>query len=251
MKIVAIGGGEIGRPGYPVETTKIDRKIVRLSGKKKPRLLFIPTASSDSLGYAEAVKKHFGGRLGCRVDALFLIRQKPSHREIRDKVMKSDIIYVGGGNTLKMMNIWRRYGVDDLLMQAAKEGIVLSGLSAGAICWFRWGSSDSRKFKDPKAKFIRVTGLGIIPALFCPHYDHEKSRRPDLKRRMRRNPGIAIAADNCAAIEIVDGAYRIISSKNKANAYKVYWRGGKYHEDVIEKKKGFVPVEGLLDKRKR
>jgi dipeptidase E len=73
-KIVAIGGGEIGKPGYPVETTKIDKEILRLTGKKSPRLLFIPTASDDSELYFETVKKHFGKRLGCTTDVLLFNR---------------------------------------------------------------------------------------------------------------------------------------------------------------------------------
>src|SRR3989338_3503001 len=138
-KIIAIGGGEIGRPGYPVETTKIDREIIRLTGKKSPKLLFLPTASSDDSGYAKVVEKHFGKRLGCRVDVLYLIGTKTAAREIEKRVLQSDIIYVGGGNTLKMLKIWRKRGVDRALEKAYKKGIVLSGVSAGSICWFDSG----------------------------------------------------------------------------------------------------------------
>ena len=80
-KIVAIGGGEIGSPGCLIETTKIDKEIIRLSGKKRPRVLFIPTASSDSDGYFETVKKHFGKRLGCEVDVLRVKIGRASCRE--------------------------------------------------------------------------------------------------------------------------------------------------------------------------
>src|SRR3989338_5960150 len=100
MKIVAIGGGEIGRPGYPVETTKIDKEIIALTGKTNPRLLFIPTASSDSELYYETVKKHFGKTLGCKTDVLYLINKDLSKKEIEQTIFGADIIYVGGGNTL-------------------------------------------------------------------------------------------------------------------------------------------------------
>src|SRR3989344_6273389 len=146
MKIIAIGGGEIGRPGYPVETTKIDKEIITLTGKQKPRLLFVPTASSDTESYFEVVKKHFGKRLGCKTDVLYLIKEKPSKKEIEEKIFQSDIVYVGGGNTLKMMKVWRNTDVDKVLKEAYGKGIVLSGVSAGSICWFRWGNSDSRRF---------------------------------------------------------------------------------------------------------
>lgn len=247
-RIIAIGGGEIGRLGYPVETTRIDREIIRLTGKKNPRLLFVPTASSDSEAYIETVKRHFGKRLGCRIDVLCLLDKKLSKKEIEKKIFAADIVYVGGGNTLKMMNVWRRLGVDEILKKAHKKGILLSGLSAGAICWFRWGNSDSRKFSNPKAGLTKVSGLGLIDALHCPHYDTEKERAADLKKMMRKTSGVAIAIDNCCAIEVVDDKYRIISSKPSANAYKIYWKKGAYHKELIRKEKGFKFLDDLLKK---
>ena len=163
-KIVAIGGGEIGSPGYPVETTEIDKEIIRLTGKKSPRVLFIPTASSDSEGYYETARRHFGERLGCKMEVLWLIKEKPSRAEIEQKVMSSDIVYVGGGDTLKMIRIWRSYGLDGILKKAWDKGTVLSGLSSGSICWFRYGTSDSRRFNNPDADLIKVeAGSSLFP----------------------------------------------------------------------------------------
>ena len=217
-KIVAIGGGEIGRPGYPVETNEIDKQVIRLSGKSKPRLLFIPTASSDFESYCDTAKKHFGARLGCKVDVLYLIANKPAKKEIEEKILSSDIIYVGGGNTLKMMIAWRKHGVDIALDEAYRRDIVLSGLSAGATCWFKYGSSDSRKFSDPSAGLIKIRGLNFINALYCPHYNSEEDRKPHLRELMRKTPGVAVAIDNCCAIEILQDKYRIITSGNNASA---------------------------------
>ena len=247
-KIVAIGGGEIGRPGYPIETGEIDSEIVRLTGKTHPRLLFIPTASSDSESYFATVKRHFGDDLGCITDVLYLIKDKPAKQEIQSKIFNADVVYVGGGNTQKMIRVWKQTGTDVILKQAFKEGTVLSGLSAGAICWFRWGNSDSRKFHNPAANLIRVTGLNWINALYCPHFDVEKSRRPELIKMMMRTPGVALAFDNCCAIEIIDDKYRILSSKPLAKAYQVFWRAGKYYEDLIPQEKVFRPLEELLTK---
>ena len=102
-KIVAIGGGELKRPGQQVSTTTvIDREIIRLSGEKNPKFLFVPTASSDSEKYVSAVQRHFGDELRCIVDVLYLIRD-PSFQQISAKIQRADIIYVGGGNTLKKM----------------------------------------------------------------------------------------------------------------------------------------------------
>lgn len=247
-KIVAIGGGEIGSLGCPVETTTIDKEIIRLTGKKNPSVLFIPTASSDSEGYYKTVQKHFGKRLGCKTGVLWLIKEKPSRKEIKRKVMSSDIVYVGGGNTQKMIRVWKSYGLDKILKKAWDKGIVLSGLSAGSICWFRAGTSDSRRFNNPDADLIKVSGLGFIPAVHSPHYDVEKDRRPGLKKIMQKTSGVAIAIDNCCAVEFVDDTYRVITSKPGAKAYKVYWKSGKYHEEEIEEIKDFALISDLLAK---
>ncbi len=241
-KIVTIGGGEIGSPGCPVETIALDKEIIRLTGKKSPKVLFIPTASSDSVGYYGTIQKHFGKRLGCRTDVLWLIKEKPSRKEIEHKVMTSDIVYVGGGNTLKMIRVWKSCGLDTILKKAWAKGIVLSGLSAGSICWFRAGTSDSRRDNNPDADLIKVSGLGFIPAIHSPHYDVEKDRRPGLKKIMKKTSGIAIAIDNCCAVEFIDDTYRVIASKPGAKAYKVYWKAGKYHEVEIVDGTGVFPL---------
>lgn len=177
--IVAIGGYKKDwAPGVAFDTPlKIDRQIVELTGKAHPKALFIPTASSDSEGYTEAWIKNYQDKLGCRVDVLRLIKGKPSFAEIEAKILGADLIYVGGGNTLMMMNKWRRLGVDKLLRKAWQRGIVLCGVSAGSICWFERGVSDSRQFKNPKShEYIRVRGLGFLKGLHCPHFDPVPSR---------------------------------------------------------------------------
>lgn len=245
-KIVAIGGGEIGRPGYPMETISIDKEIIKLSGKKNPKLLFIPTASSDSESYYEVVKKYFGKKLGCKTDVLYLLKNKISKEEIQEKIFGTDIVYVGGGNTLEMLKVWKKFGIDKILKQAHKKGIILSGVSAGSVCWFKYGNSDSKKMVNPSADYIKISGLGLISALNCPHYNIEIERKPSLKNMMKKIPVPAIAIDNCCALEIVDGRYRVISSKSKANAYKVFWKNGKFFENKIQKKKEFLPLLNLL-----
>ena len=247
-KIVAIGGGEIGRPGFPIETTKIDKEIIKLTNKKNPVLLFLPTASGDSEGYFATVEKYFGKKLGCKTDVLYLTKAKLSKKQIESKILSADIIYVGGGNTLKMIKIWKKFGVDKILQEAHEKGIVLSGLSAGAVCWFKYANSDSRKMKNPKAPLIKISGLNFIPTLLCPHYDVEKDRKPGLKKMMAKTSGVAIALDNCCVIEIIDETYKIISSKNSANAYKVFWSKGKYNQILITKEKKFLPISDLLKK---
>jgi dipeptidase E len=247
-KIVAIGGGEIGRPGHSIETLKVDKEILKLTEKKRPTLLFVPTASGDSESYFHVVQNYFGKKLGCKTDVLYLTKKRLFNQEIRNKIFSADIIYVGGGNTFRMMRVWKRYSVDKILRQAHNKGIVLSGLSAGAICWFKYGNSDSRKAKNPEASLIKVSGLNLVGGLLCPHYDFEKGRKPDLKKMMRKTSGVSIALDNCAAIEIVDDKYRIISSKSSAKVYRCFWNKNKYIEEEILKTKNFLSFSSLLKK---
>ncbi len=243
-KMVALGGGEIGRPGYPVETTSVDEEIIRLSGVKNPKLLFIPTASGDPEIYVETVMKHFGTTLGCRIDSLLLIKDRPDFSVIKRKISGADIVYVGGGNTLRMLRWWRKTGVDKLLVEAYRQGTVMAGLSAGSICWFRYGHS--HRLTATSSYYIKIRGMNLVDALFCPHYDVEADRKPALKEMMKKSRGFAIAIDNCGAIEIVDDTYRIISSKNEANAYRVYWKKGEFHEEVIGQEQVFRPLRTLL-----
>jgi dipeptidase E len=247
--IVAIGGGEIRTRG----TAAIDREIIRLSGKKNPKLLFIPTASSDSERYWKHVQECFGKFLKCKTDVLFLIDEKLSREQIRKKVLSANIIYVGGGNTLHMMRIWRRFGVDKLLKVAYAKGTVLSGISAGSICWFESGHSDSMSFYNPRNwKYINVKGLGLLKGIHCPHYNSRTigvPRRKHFRDMIRKTGGIGIAIENNCAIEFIDGLfYRVITSKSYARAYKVYKSGGKVVAEQIRQEKRLALI-GSLNRR--
>ncbi len=245
--IVAIGGGSIGKPGQD-STSPIDKEIIALSTKKKPSLLFIPTASSDDESYIKAMKMQYE-RLHCTVRTLLLIREKPSTQEIQKKIHAADIIYIGGGNTLKMMRLWRRLGVDTLLKEAYTTGTVMCGVSAGSICWFEYGHSDSMSYYNPKKwNYIRVKGLGLIKGIHCPHYDSDtngKKRRTSFQKFMKKFPQTGIAVDNCAAIAFVDDTYKILATKKTAHVFVLKTRGGKAVEQCKEKKKLYEKIEQL------
>lgn len=220
--IVAIGGGYIRK----ASTLTIDREIVRLSGKKHPKLLFIPTASSDHKGYWKIMDRYYGKRLGCKTDVLWLLKNPPTLSEIRKKILSADIIYVGGGNTLMMMKLWRRLGVDRLLRAAWNRGIVLCGASAGSICWFESGHSDSMSFYNPKRwKYINVRGLGFLKGIHCPHFDGHTlgvPRKKHFERMIGKIGGMGIAIENDCAIAFVDNGFRVIPAKKNAGAYRVF-----------------------------
>lgn len=246
-RIVAIGGGEIEVTGQLSETFAIDKEIVRLASKDVPKLLFIPTASGDAKGYCEKVLRYFGDSLGCSVDFL-LLSEVLDQESIKKKVFSADIIYVGGGNTLKMMRIWSEFGLDQILNEAEKRGKVLSGLSAGAICWFKYGHSDSNKLENSESPYIRVEGLNWLPFLLCPHYDAELERKPDLREMMKEVDEVAIALDNSCAIEIIDSNYRILTSRQGAVARKIFWLNDEYYEEVIQQDTRYRPITELSKK---
>ena len=239
--IVAIGGGKITAR----ETLPIDREILRLTRKKNPKLLFIPTASSDSEIYWKKVQKYFGDFLKCETDVLFLVKEKPSREQIRSKILAADIIYVGGGNTLQMMRIWRRLGVGKLLIEAYENGTVLAGISAGSICWFDSGHSDSMSFYNPqKWEYINVKGLGIIEGIHCPHYNGRTlgaPRRKNFQDLILKTGGVGIAIDNNCAIEFRDGRVRrVLISKPRAKAYRVFKREREVVEEQIRPHSRFI-----------
>jgi dipeptidase E len=240
-KIVAIGGGEL----KDLETLVIDKEIVSLTGKENPRALFIPTASSDAPGYVETFNKIYSDKLGCKTDALLLWSEGISDAQIKEQIASADLVYVGGGNTLSMMNRWKELGVDTMLKDAYKKGTVMSGLSAGSICWFEDGFSDSDRFEqDGKWQYRLVQGLGLIKGIHCPHY-HEEKREEEFERGIENYGSIGIALDNNTALEIVNGKFRILSSREEPKAYRVVKRNGSVVTEPIEMKLEFESLSHL------
>jgi dipeptidase E len=235
--IVAIGGGEIGGffngKNQPVETTFIDKTILSFVKHLRPRVLFIPTASFDSKGYSERFINHYAG-LGADCDILNLSDEKLTLRDIKRKIKWSEIIYVGGGNTLRMLQVWRKKSFDKLLISAFEDEKVFCGISAGAICWFKYGHSDSRRTSSNQG-YIKVKGLNLVNALAVPHYTNELERKLSLKNMMKNSSNVAIALDNCSAIIIKNNSCKIISSKSSSFAYRVYWKKKKFYEEKIKK----------------
>ncbi len=248
-RIIAIGGGDLKTHSFPKKGTFLfDREIVKLTGKKKPKLLFIPTASRDSKGYIDNIQKYFGKKLNCEIDNLLTVNEKPSIKVIKEKILSSDIIYVGGGNTLYMVKRWKKLGIDKILWQAYQKGIVMSGVSAGAICWFKYGTSDSRMMTDPTFKdYIRVSGLGWFNIILSPHHLAEKKRKASLIKQIKKHGGIGLALDDLSAIEIINDEFRIITHKTIAKAHKAYMENKKlYYKPIVSNK--FFPIHYLTTK---
>ncbi len=187
--IVAMGGG-----GFSMESenTLLDDFVLSLAARDRPRLCFLGTPSGDAQGYIAHFQSSFDGR---PVEASHLKLFGAPRTDIRDFVLSQDVVYVGGGNTANALAIWRVHGVDAVLREAWEAGVVLAGLSAGMICWFEAGMSDSfgpvRAWRD---------GLGFLPGSACPHYDGEEERRPTYRAAVRDGFPGGYAADDCAAL---------------------------------------------------
>lgn len=220
---MAIGGGEISRPDSPDGTLALDAEVVRLADVRRPRLVFLPTATADDPGYVSIVEEYYGGRFGCDVVPLPLFDRRLGERDTDRIIRSADIVYVGGGNTLRMMKLWRRRGIDVSLRRAASDGTVLAGISAGAICWCASGVSDSASFTTTGVDwdYVAVRGLGLIEVALCPHYDADPRRPAAAVRIAARTRRPVLGLDDCTALEVVDGGWRVISTREGSCAHLV------------------------------
>ena len=243
--IVAIGGGSI----RTLETEPIDREIIRLTGKPSPHAVFVPTASSDSAKYCRQFHRAYRHSYGCTTDELLLLGPTPDAAVVADKIDRADIVYVGGGNTLKMMRRWRRLGVDQLLRGALERGAVLCGVSAGAICWFERGHSDSMAFYNADDwRYIAVTGMGLVRGLACPHYNGHTNhvpRRREFRAMMMREGGRGLGIDNHCAVVFADRGFRLLTTKERAGAYALSVQRGKLAERKLPITTEYLPIETL------
>ena len=168
-RIAAIGGGTYEEIG------PIIREIIRLSGKEKPNVLFIGTALQDSTNPLTSCKKAFKREApGCIVKKLSVIRSVYTEEMMDELFSWADVIFCGGGNTAFMLEKWQEFGIDERLKKVyAENSAVLSGISAGAMCWFETGYTDSDSFEGNENWQYRIIhpGFDMIPLLFCPHYN--------------------------------------------------------------------------------
>ena len=247
--IVGIGGGLMAE----LDNLPIDRAIVDLTGKERPRALFIPTASYDSPERWGTFQGVYGARIGCDADVLWLLDRRPSRDELEDAILSADLVYVAGGNTLKMMRRWRFLGVDTVLAEAHRRGVVLAGQSAGMLCWFAWGHSDSFFYYSPESwDYVRVRGMGIIDAIGCPHFNSETAgvpRAESFRRMVAKHPEPAIAVDNHCAIEFTAEGYRLHTARDGVGAYRLFKRQGELVTEALAHSASITPMATLFGGR--
>lgn len=222
-QIIAIGGG--GFSGQPPNLT-LELYALAQARKPEPAVAFVPTASGDADSYIASFYSAFSG-LPCRPSHLPLFQRTP---DLRSYVLAQDVIYVGGGNTKSMLAVWRDWGLPELLQEAWAAGVILAGVSAGAICWFEQGLTDSYG-----GELRPLPCLGILPGSCCPHYNSEAARRPTYHQVLAEGKlpsGFAI--DDNAAIHFVDkGVHRVISASRGATAYRLQVVDGAVREEAL------------------
>jgi dipeptidase E len=218
------GGGFSMEPENPL----LDDFVLSLArGRGKPRVCFVATASGDSDTYISRFYEAFPPSRGAATHLRFFER---TVRDLRASVFEQDVIYVGGGSTANMLATWRVHGFDRVLRAAWRSGIVMAGISAGAICWFQDGITDS--FGLPMREVN--DGLGFIRGACCPHYDGEACRRPVLHRLIARGFSSTYAIDDGAALHFSGTRLlEAVSSRPRARALRVHLRDGKVVETPI------------------
>ncbi|HEY8802574.1 MAG TPA: peptidase E [Candidatus Dormibacteraeota bacterium] len=223
--IVALGGGGFSSEDW---TSPLDDFILSLARCPNPKICFLPTASGDSDVYVANFYRAFARRT-CRPSDLALFRRTVV--DLRGYLLGQDVIYVGGGNTANMLSIWRRHEVDGILRGCWESGVVLAGISAGAICWFEAAVTDSF---GPQLAALN-DGLRFLPGSACPHYDSEERRRPTYQRLVGEGFPGGYAVDEGVALHFAGPAFReAVSSRREGRAYKLELVDGRVIERVIE-----------------
>jgi peptidase E len=215
--IVPFGGGKFCHGAA--------RFLAELTGKERPRVLYIGTASAEDPGFTLRMYDRFAG-VG-DTSRLEFFPWPPE--DLRSTILDQDLIFVGGGNTANMLAIWRVHGVDELLREALAAGIVLTGSSAGGICWFEHGVTDS--FGPQLAS---MDCLGFLPGSFCPHWDDEEQRRPVYHELLCDGLAGGYAADAGVGLHFVDGELReVVACDEGSHAYRIELRDGEVVEEPI------------------
>jgi peptidase E len=207
-RIVACGGQQLDHPA-------LTRYVLELAGRPRPKIIFLPTASGDETASLLTFYVAMAG-VACEPSHLSLFNRTVD--DIAGLIRSQDVVMVGGGNTANMLAIWRLHGVEDALRDAYQSGTILTGWSAGCICWFEAGITDSF---TPELGPLR-DGLGLLKGSACPHYDSEERRRPVYAREVAAGlpPGIALD-DGVAARYEDERLVDIVSARIEGRAFRV------------------------------
>ena len=217
-KLMLIGGGDTRKETY--STKAIDEEIVKMTSKEKPNFLFIGLANSFADSYYDCMKNIYK-ELGCTT--VYLKKNNIIHNPdiVKKKIAEADIIYIGGGDTIKLLDNIKKYGIDVLLEEAYENGTVLAGMSAGAILLSKEGFSDSKIIRNELDKHVFIDGLNFINISFCPHYNATPNKEKELKEELNKNNREVYCLENCTALKIIDEKIEIIKSNQDNKVYLV------------------------------
>ncbi len=211
-RIFALGGG-----GFSMEPDNpaLDDFLLSLAPVPRPRVCFVPTASGDAPGYIEQFEQCFGPD---RAEASVLRLFAREHDDLRSFLLEQHVIYVGGGSTANLLAVWRVHGLADILAEAATNGTVLAGISAGMNCWFEASVTDSfGSVLEPLSD-----GLAFLEGSACPHFDGEEHRAATLHRLVAEGFPPGYAADDGCGLLFEDGRLvDVVSSRPEADGYRV------------------------------
>jgi dipeptidase E len=227
-KIIAIGGGEIRNK----TTLKIDEYIASLAkqkaGDRRAVGLFIGTASHDSMPYFNSFRKTYTSVFDIKAECALIVYGEMDIERIKGKIELADFIYIGGGDTVYMLEKWAETGLDKLILNAYNDGKIICGLSAGAICWFKDMYTDFEIMRGESSNYVLKKGLGVLDGAMCPHFNE---REEDFIEALSQGIiNTAYCVENDCAIEFTNGTpTKVLSSGGKA--YMVSNNGG----EVIKK----------------
>ncbi len=214
-KIIAIGGGEIKNK----TTLEIDRYVADLAkkhaGDKRANALFIGTASHDSMPYFNSFRKTYTSVFDIKAEVALIVYGEMNMEKIAGKIENADCIYVGGGDTVYMLEKWKETGLDSLILKAYEDGKIICGLSAGALCWFKDMYTDYEIMRGQSSEYVLRKGLGVLDGAMCPHFNE---REKDFTLAFNNGAlNFAYCVENDCAIEFTDGKFtKTISSGGKA-----------------------------------
>jgi peptidase E len=223
--VIAIGGGGLRRDP---DDTSLRQYLLDLSGRSRPKVCFVGTASGDDHDYADEVAAAFEG-MTCDVSTLTLL--SPMAVLPEEHLADQDVIYVGGGNAFYMLVLWRSYGLDRHLRGAWERGTIMCGVSAGSMCWFEQGIraiSDSQF--QPLSPF-----LALLPGSSCPHYSSQPARREAYLEMVgdgRLASGYAIG-DGSALHFTGTRLSEAVTFRPNSAAYRVYRDGSQAVEERL------------------
>lgn len=229
-RIIAIGGGDM-----KLKTTlKIDEYIANLAkehaGDKRAYGLYIGTASHDFMPAFNTFRKTYTSVFDIKADCLLLENVETSDERIDEKLSKADFIYVSGGDTLYMLKKWEERGLIQKLISAYNRGVIITGRSAGAICWFETMYTDSEIMNGESEEYKLYKGIGQLKGVCSPHFN---LREPDLtKTIIDNNLESVYAIEDNSAIEFVDEKF-VKSISSGGNSYLLTYENGKVNKKLL------------------